>query len=177
MNAYSLISSDIHGLIQVRKPQARVIKYMRNRVLLISSQTIRIISKVNNQQQENDPENQWNSTCNPTQTDERCKTNQNEKGMRRIWIKREQETHPKLTCSCLLSLLSPSLVSSPLRSMEPASSLLCDSPNGCLSPVRLPPRISFFSHVSIFHRKPLCPLLHVPSGGYLHHQHGVSAPL
>ena len=121
--------------------------------------------------------NQWNSTWNPTRTDEQCKANQNEKGMRRIWIKREQETHPKLTCSCLLSLLSHSLVSSPLRSMEPASSLLCDSPNGCLSPVRLPPRISFFSHVSIFHRKPLCPLLHVPFGGYLHHQHGVSAPL
>lgn len=52
----SLISGDIHGLIQVRKPQARIIKYMRNRVPLISSQTIRIISKVNNQQQENVPE-------------------------------------------------------------------------------------------------------------------------
>lgn len=57
MSVSSLVSGDIHGLIQVRKPQARVIKYMRNRVLLISSQTIRIISKVNNQQQENDPEN------------------------------------------------------------------------------------------------------------------------
>ena len=57
MSVSSLISGDIHRLIQVRKSQAKVIKYMRSRVPLISSQTIRTISNINNQQ-ENDLENQ-----------------------------------------------------------------------------------------------------------------------
>ena len=40
-----LISGDIHELVRVRKPQASVTKYMRNRVPLTPSQTIRITTR------------------------------------------------------------------------------------------------------------------------------------
>ena len=99
---------------------------------------------------------------------------------------REQETHPKLTCSCLLSLLSPSLVSSPLRSMEPTNSLPCDPSNGFLPPdIRLPSRICFLSPVSIFHSKPLPALLFLHQPTWLpsptsmagHHVFAVSVKL
>ena len=41
----SLISGDVHGLIRVRKSQARVAKYMRNIVPLTPSQTTKITAR------------------------------------------------------------------------------------------------------------------------------------
>ena len=88
---------------------------------------------------------------------------------------REQETHLKLTCSCLLSLLSPSLVSSPLRSMEPANSLPCDPSNGFLLP-RYQTPLSYMLSLSCFYlpqqattRSTIPPSANMAS---LPHQHG-----
>ena len=87
MNVSSFISGDIHGLIQVRRPQARVTKYMRNRVPLTPCQTIRIIARSTSTRKKRRSRNQRNLTYNPTQTDKQCKANQKEKEIRRIWIK------------------------------------------------------------------------------------------
>ena len=48
MSVSSLISGDVHGLIQVRGSQAKVTKYVKNRVLLTPNQITRTISKINN---------------------------------------------------------------------------------------------------------------------------------
>ena len=108
-----------------------------------------IISNINNQQQENDPENQWNTTCNLTQTDKQCQANpkwgRDEKKLNQTG----QKTHLKLACSNFLPPCSPS----PVRSRS-----------------RSPPFLQishiFLFPVCVFFPKPLlAPLFFHPSAG------------
>ena len=56
MSVSSLISGDVHGLIQVRGSQAKVTKYVKNRVLLTPSQSTRTTVRSTTTEYKNDPE-------------------------------------------------------------------------------------------------------------------------
>ena len=116
-----LLSGDIHELVRVRKPQASVTKYMRNRVPLTPSQTIRITARLtrttrkwskkkkNNKIQHIIQPNWWAMQNKPKW--EKVEKNMNQS---------KQENRLKLTCSYSL----PILAFFQLHSQDPHFSLL-----------------------------------------------------
>ena len=110
MSDSSLILGDIHGLIQVRRSQAKVTKYVKNRVLLTPSQSTRTTVRSTTTEYKNDPEinkiqYRWSNT-NWWAMQSKPKWEKNEKNMNQ----NKQETHLKLTCRCLFPLLSFSML-------------------------------------------------------------------